>query len=163
MAIIFKLLDTENLHSTKDFSCGNLDIDLYLKGNAIFDHYEVKDATTLVFNDSMLVAYFTLKVGTSIPVINPDTQEITNFETLELVYLGVDSRFQSLGYGTAVINEIKRLAKSTQHRMILLQAVKDATIFYQKNGFEIIEEDQLSSAMIYDTVNPAELEKLWSI
>lgn len=54
---------------------------------------------------------------------------------LELVYVGVKAQFRKMGYGTALLCDLKRFCADNRIPRIQVFSVYDAIKFYEKCGF----------------------------
>lgn len=157
-------ISPEFMKSYKEFSCGNMDIDNYLKNVAYVDTISFDAATSLVIDGEIVVAFFTLNNNYSFDVVNPETNEIEKIYAIEIQYLGVHDKHKMNGIGKQIINYVFDVCRQLNHRYVFLQAVNSAVGYYKKFGFIEIELENTSEkavSMIVDLLDVDLCESYW--
>ncbi|MET1249976.1 GNAT family N-acetyltransferase [Sporolactobacillus sp. STCC-11] len=133
------------------FDCDNTSLNSFLKRQAFFEHIDFKSRTQLVYRDSNLLAYFTLKES-KIELDTTDTEDeedsaSENLErhSLDIYRLAVDNKFKNSGIGSSIMKYIVTLAKTVNKRYITLDAIYEYWKWYHKRGFEVASEDQVTN------------------
>ncbi|MGY3703116.1 hypothetical protein BW731_00245 [Vagococcus martis] len=152
--IEFELIGIDYYLKTKDFDCKNLEINNYLKSNAYPDTIEFEASTSLVYKDGEVVAFFVTNDNFFIEIVDPETNNIIKIHAIEIQYLGVDCNHKKQGVGKAIIYHLIEVCREMNNRFIFLQSVKTSVGFYEKVGFQVIEESEQSFSMMMDLLNP---------
>jgi len=151
MALTIELLDSKK-HNRSVFSCGNDNLDSYIRRQASQD-LKKKVATVFILIDSPnvdIIAYYTLSAYT-IDIANLDAafaKGIPRYPLLPATLLGrlaVDQTFHLLGVGELVlIDALKRVLNATAQVASLAVVVDaidtNAVSFYQKYGFRQFQQ-----------------------
>ena len=64
-------------------------------------------------------------------------------KTAQIRFMAVDTPYQKSGLGTVLLKELESRAKKKSACLIILYAREKAVIFYEKNGYEVIEKSHL--------------------
>jgi GNAT superfamily N-acetyltransferase len=128
----------------KNFKCGNSSLDRYLKQNAYYDTIDLLACTNLVFYNSNLIGYFSLRKAK----LNVDASldELDYDYSLDITRLAVDEKYQKNGFGTLIVRKIVEMAKTVNERFVTLDALIEVHPWYTKRGFiSFIEEEEIRS------------------
>lgn len=66
----------------------------------------------------------------------------------------MDCNHKKQGVGKAIIYHLIEVCREMNNRFIFLQSVKTSVGFYEKMGFQVIEESEQSFSMMMDLLNP---------
>ncbi|MGG1339189.1 GNAT family N-acetyltransferase [Bacillus thuringiensis] len=120
------------------FNCSNDSMSNYLKQSAYYNYAEYEENTTLVIFDEWVFGYFTLKMG-EIHLSNKCKP------ALEIKRLAIQNKEQNKNLGSMVIEYIEGIARQVNVRFIKLDGLKEYEGWYQKQGFKIIESNDLGN------------------
>src|SRR5690606_3114880 len=105
---VYKTISVEDIEHIKNFGCGNGSMERFLQLEAYASHIHRESSTTLIYLNSILIGYFTIK------------HEETDYEpwidgssynsSLDIARLAVISEMQNLGIGTAIVEHIIKIA-----------------------------------------------------
>ena len=158
-------ISSDYIKSYKEFSCGNMDIDNYLKNAAYVDTIGFDAATSLVIDGEDVVAFFTLNNNYSFDVVDPETNEIEKIYAIEIQYLGVHDKYKLKGIGKQIINYVFDICRQLNHRYVFLQSVKSAVGYYKQFGFVELELDSMPEkavSMVADLLDEEVCESYWN-
>lgn len=153
------------MKSYKEFSCGNMDIDNYIKNIAYVDTIGFDAATSLVIDGEDVVAFFTLNNNYSFDVVDPETNEIEKIYAIEIQYLGVLDNFKMQGIGRQIISHVFDVCRQLNHRYVFLQSVLSAVGYYKKFGFielELGNTPEKAVSMFVDLLDEDLNESYWN-
>ena len=138
--------------STLEFSCGNSEIDRYLKEDAAKDC----DCVTYVFSDidtDDVIAFASLRCS---GIIFQDSNHLELLPAIEIRYFATDERFQHIQMQTDISNDrycisdsvfcelIRMVREIACHTVgaeyVVLYSVPTAVSFYRRNLFEEFNE-----------------------
>ena len=135
------------------FDCGNKDLNDFLCKDEVREYEkEYLGSTTLVYYNGALVAYYTLYNDTlrlEYFKRNPAFSKLSEYRiegvpAFTIGRLAVDKQWQCKGVGRILMQRIVMFAldhsRQTGVRLILVQAKRDAFIFYEKLGFQFVFE-----------------------
>lgn len=170
--IVRKMDDHEKIDS---FNCGEgfADLNDFIINDAPLYRKELFAVTYLMEDEGAPVAYFSLandRIGiedfldtTSYNRFRRkrfvNSKRIKHYPAVKICRLGVDARRQHSGLGTKLMNFIKLFFlddNKTGCRYITVDAHIDAVTFYLKNGFEFLQDIQITESsdstvlMFYD-------------
>lgn len=158
-------ISPEFMKSYKGFSCGNMDIDNYIKNIAYVDTIGFDAATSLVIDGEDVVAFFTLNNNYSFDVVDPESNEIEKIYAIEIQYLGVHDKYKMKGIGKQIINYVFDVCRQLNHRYVFLQSVISAVGYYKKFGFIEMELDNIPEkavSMIVDLLDEDLNDSYWN-
>lgn len=139
--------------SVKSFDCGNQSLNEFLCTDEVRNYErELLGKTTLVFCQGKLTGYYTLfntklrieylKTYKSFSKLG--TYHLDGIPSIALGRLAIDKAWQNKGIGRTVFQRIAINtldgAEQSAIRLIVVQAKKDATDFYEKLAFEYVFE-----------------------
>lgn len=157
----------------KPFKCAEEDLNGFLFDDAKHFQDELMAVTYLLedHDENVTVAYFSLladkitfnseekaiwnRLNRNIP--NPKRRR--NYPALKIGRLAVHEKYKGEGVGTFVIDSIKYAFTSVKRlecRFLTVDALKSATHFYEKNGFQFFTEqdkDEDTRLMFFDLKN----------
>jgi GNAT superfamily N-acetyltransferase len=119
----------------KSFESGNEDLNNFLLNDAKDYLASLLSVTYIIQSDSDTVAYYCRK----------------SYPAVKIGRLAVSKKFANAGIGTMIIDTIKELYKNSsfQHagcRFIIVDAYKNALLFYEKNRFKYLTENDKDDA-----------------
>lgn len=124
----------------RKFNCGNGSINGFLKTDAFLSHVYKESSTTLVFNDSQLIGYFTIK---KIKVKFEINRQIEEVDCLEIARIGVDLSWQNKGIGEILVSHIIDLAYMFNERYVVGFAIREKVDWYRtKFNFRLVSEEE---------------------
>jgi GNAT superfamily N-acetyltransferase len=145
----------EDFSALRDFTCGDTDLDDYIRNDAAAHKRELLSETYILKE---------ITVGTSFPVAFvslcndaiqlslekrkstlPDKKRYPYLPAVKVARLGVHQMFQGRNIGTYLINMVKQLFllnNRTGCRFITVDAYNSPRVirFYQKNGFDLLHD-----------------------
>ena len=131
------------------FSCGQADLDRFFEHYAGQNQFKLHLAVTYVaVVQARIVGFATLAASTMERTSVPDARlrkRLPGYPLpmLRLARLGVDTRAQGLGIGTALLRHVLFLAVEQRDRLgcvgVLIDAKPAAVSFYQSLGFTPVE------------------------
>lgn len=126
------------------FSCGNADLDDFLKTDALSNMDDWVSVTKVIFVDKVLAGYFTITPDT----IHKGRVEYSDkvaeypyqkYPAVKLARLAVDEQFQHRGIGTELMADFfktaRKVVKSAGGRYVTVDAKNTACAFYERFGF----------------------------
>ncbi len=130
------------------FDCGNKYINDFLKNKALHNFYINESSTKVLLFEEEIIGFYTTKI---------DNLKY-NSEDYYVVYLesiAVDKQYQGMRLGQLLLDNFISKARDTVEFLgllgISLKAVPTKRDWYEKNGFEYIEEvEEKLNLMIYD-------------
>lgn len=66
--------------------------------------------------------------------------QINSDSNAQIRFMAVENKFQGMGLGSKVLNELEFLAKEKKCKHIILHARENALSFYKKKGYRIINK-----------------------
>lgn len=138
-----RLITLEDFSKIQRFKCGNTSIENFLKQEAYYLTITKECSTTLVFDQSELVGFFSLRKST---FQVEDEGELIDFPCLDIARIATSSVAQKNGYGTAMLNQIFEVAHTVNERYITLEALIERYDWYLKRGFIPLIEDEAIQA-----------------
>lgn len=138
-----KLITINDFPKIQHFKCGNTSIENFLKQEAYYLTITKKCSTTLVFNQTELVGFFSLRKST----LQVESKgKLLNFPCLDIARIATSEAVQNKGYGTAMIEKIFEVAHTVNERYITLEALIEHYHWYSKRNFiPLIEEEAMQS------------------
>jgi predicted GNAT family N-acyltransferase len=147
----------------KSFESGNEDLNNFLLNDAKDYLTSLLSVTYIIQSDSDIVAYYCLSndrlsqlpeeksIWNKINRLLSNKKRRKSYPAVKIGRLAVSKKFTNAGIGTAIIKTIKGLYKdsSLQHagcRFITVDAYKNASSFYEKNGFRYLTENDKNDA-----------------
>lgn len=143
MKLTSRLITLEDYPQIQNFKCGNTSIENFLKQEAYYLTITKECSTTLVFNQSELVGFFSLRKSTlQVEVAG----ELIDFPCLDIARIATSRSFQEKGYGTKILNRIFEIANTVNERYITLEALIERYDWYVKRGFiSLIDKEALQA------------------
>lgn len=134
-----RLITHEDFTQIQNFKCGNTSIENFLKQEAYYLTITKECSTTLVFDQSKLIGFFSLRKST----LNVEIAgEIIEFPCLDIARIATSNTIQKRGYGTAIVCKIFDIASTVNERFITLEALIERYDWYVNRGFApLIEEE----------------------
>lgn len=157
----------------KPFKCKEQDLNGFLFDDAKFFQKELMSVTYLLENpkENVTVAYFSLLADkiiftpeekTTWNKINrniPNSKRRRNYPAVKIGRLAVNENYVGTGIGTFILDSIKYAFTTTARlgcRFLTVDALISATLFYEKNGFNFLTENDKNDEtrlMFYDLKN----------
>ncbi len=147
-------LNYDNLNLTNGFSCGNLEFDFFLQGNAIEEH---RVSTYLILYNNDLLGFFSLSAN-GIYIEDNDNSEISYISSaIEISYFALEKKYHHVSYneeeekkGTkfylsdVLISKILEFISNyiidiVGAQFIILYSVPEAESLYSRNEFKSFE------------------------
>lgn len=161
--MIVKSINDVSKEEIDVFSCGNNELDYFLKKYALINDKNGYGKTFLLKDDGELVGFFTI-CSSSIKF-----EEYPNYENaiipkypipcIRIARLAVKSSKQGKGYGKELLKQallrILNVADTIGVKLIVVDAKKTSTKFYEKYGFIKLKSDSLSYYLLIDTIKLA--------
>lgn len=159
---VFKLTK-EYLELVEDFTCGNEEIDKYLKSKAIDDMECGNNFTRIIVNNdnNELIGYYSINC-TSIVMENYNHKYFS--PAIEIKMFALSEKYQGMKFSKddedddmfsdqilcEIINKIVEITElHISARSIILYSVPKAKNFYLRNDFELFSEYMISSDDLY--------------
>lgn len=133
--------------SLEDFTCSNGSMDNFLKFDAYLAHLEREASTTLVYYESKVIAYFSLKRSK----IRVDGIQ-DDINALDLARLAVDENYQGIGVGTFILARIREIADMVNERYIQTDALWERWKWYENRGFNHIIDEEIDEKFHHELV-----------
>lgn len=158
--IQFKLITQDDYNLYKNFKCTNSSMDRFLRNDAYFSTITKEAATSLVFYKDQLVGYFTLQRHKTRVF-----EEIDQSSFLYIERLAVSENYQGNGIGKYILNEILKIARMINERIVFLDALIEKVEWYENRHFikAIEEETEMSNkdglVLMFADLLDRELEK----
>ncbi len=150
-------------YDLESFTCGNNDLDRFLKRFALRNDSKGYGKTFLLYDEGEMVGFFTL-CSSSIG-FEEYPPELAAYlprypiPCIRIARLAVREDKQGLGYGKALLKEafIKILEASLTvgFYLVVVDAKETSAAFYEKYGFLRLESDKLSYFLKLDTLKKA--------
>jgi len=147
-ALEIRPLRTDDDRST--FSCGQPDLDRFFEHYAGQNQFKLHLAVTYVaIADSRIFGFATVAASSLTRARLPSARlrrrlSAYPLPVLRLARLGVDTRAQGQGVGSALLGHVLQLALDQRERLgcvgIVADAKPDAVAFYERYGFESLED-----------------------
>lgn len=161
--MIIKSINDVSKKEIDAFSCGNNDLDYFLKKYALTNDKNGYGKTFLLKDDNELVGFFTI-CSSSIKF-----DEYPNYEKvvipkypipcIKIARLAVKLSKQGKGYGKELLKQaflrILNVADTIGVKLIVVDAKKGSSKFYEKYGFNRLKNDGLSYYLLIDTIKQA--------
>lgn len=138
-----RLITHEDFTKIQNFKCGNTSIENFLKQEAYYLTITKECSTTLVFDQSELVGFFSLtKSSLHIEIAG----EMIDFPCLDIARIATAKNYQKQGFGTAMLNMIFNIANTVNERFITLEALIENYDWYVNRGFiPLVEKEAIHS------------------
>ncbi|MFT8362553.1 MAG: GNAT family N-acetyltransferase [Sporolactobacillus sp.] len=154
------LITQEDYVLCKNFKSTNPSMDNFLKNDAYFSTITKEAATSLVLYKEQLVGYFTLQRHKT-----RTFEEINQNNFLYIERIAVEQNYQRKGIGDYILNNILKISRMVNERIIFLDALIEKVEWYEKRHFNrVIEnESKLSNkdglVLMFADLSDKELEK----
>ena len=165
--ILKSIVDIEN-ELINEFSCGNRDLDLFLKKHA-FKNDQIGYGKTFVgIENNQIIGFFTLCSASikfeSLPKGNVSSLPRYPIPCIRIARLAVKKEMQNKGYGKLLLKEallkIIYASATIGIRLVVVDAKETAKFFYAKYGFQpLIEEESTLFLEIETIINAYKLSK----
>jgi len=164
-----KLLENETI---KSFDCGDDDLNDFIMNRAD-DYHKAMLSVTYVFEhkaSGKIIGYFSLandKISIDDFVNNTEfnrfrkkrfanEKRIRSYPSVKICRLGIDNDFHGYGVGTMIIDFIKLYYSKDNKagcRFLTVDAYHNAVIFYERNEFKILRDDDRKTHLLYYDLN----------
>lgn len=148
------------------FDCGAKPLNRFLKNKALnqMRRYESRVFAATLNGSPNCIGYYALQLGSdNMPDSLKDRRQDYSknykaFPAIDLNYLAVDSRYQGMGLGTYLLQDVfekvASVAECAGFYALTLQSYdQNSTKFYKKLGFEEFSEGPGQPKMLYPTQN----------
>ncbi len=162
--MILKPIEEISEEDLKSFSCGNNDLDNFLRKNALNNEKKGFGRTFLLEDMNEIVGFFTLCSASIKYQEFSDCDDVSlpryPIPCIRIARLGVKKEKHRKGYGKALLKEaflkILSVADIVGIRLIVIDAKESSTSFYEKFGFLKLHDDKLSYFLLVDTLKQIE-------
>ena len=142
------------------FSCGNGDLDGFLKKYAKINDENGYGKTFLLMDEKRIAGFFTLCSSSirfeEFPEFNSHLFPKYPIPCIKIARLAVDIDYQRKGYGKELLKEaflrIISVSASVGVRLIIVDAKESSKTFYEKYGFRCLKGEKLSYYLLIDTL-----------
>lgn len=159
-----KTLEEVTTEELEVFSCGHVELDNYLKRHALNNEKIGYGRTFILEDEEKIVGFFT-HCSASIK-FQEFPFEARRFlpkypiPCIKIARLGVEITKQGKGYGKELLKQaffkILSVSQEIGVRLVLVDAKKESSAFYEHYGFLKLHDDQLTYYLSIDT-----LKKIW--
>lgn len=151
--IQFKIISTDDFTHINTFYCGNYSIESFLKEEAYYSHISREASTTLVYVNTELACFYTLrrtplKLGIDIKADIPEHHHYS----LDLARLGVSTKYQGQGIGSYVVKNIIDMAYQIGDRFLTTDALHEKWEWYRDIGFYALINDEITQPENHDGI-----------
>jgi len=156
----------------KSFDCGDDDLNDFIMNRAD-DYHKAMLSVTYVFEhkaSGKIIGYFSLandKISIDDFVNNTEfnrfrkkrfanEKRIRSYPSVKICRLGIDNDFHGYGVGTMIIDFIKLYYSKDNKagcRFLTVDAYHNAVIFYERNEFKILRDDDRKTHLLYYDLN----------
>lgn len=161
-----RLVRLEEIKELKPFDCGDNDLNGFLKDDAKFYTEEMIANTFVMEDEHETIAYFSLlndKISQTTVSKNlwrklrkslPHKKHLGSYPAMKIGRLAISKNQQGKCWGTKLVSAIKQMAINTPMavsacRFLTVDAYKEALLFYEKNGFKrLLNENEETSYTI---------------
>ncbi len=151
----------------QDFDCGDDDLNDFLKNSAANYRKQLLAVTYVLVskkNPEKIIGYCSLANDTvalsdfkNSTLFNrfrrelefPNSKRLKSYPAVKVCRLGVDLSARNMGAGTKILDFVKsRFAANPESgcRFLTVDAYVDAITFYEKNGFHLLDEDEVKKS-----------------
>ena len=142
------------------FSCGNLDLDKFLRKYALINDQNGYGKTFILEDGGQLVGFFTLCSSSinfeEFPVNNAHLLPRYPIPCIRIARLAVQKESQGKGYGRELLRQaflrILNVATTVGVRLIVVDAKESSKSFYEKYGFAHLKNNKLTYYLLLDTL-----------
>lgn len=144
-----------------NFSCGQKDLDLFLKKHAYTNDKNGYGKTYLLCNSNNVLGFFTLSAAQISFDEFPLNAKIPKYPlpAIRIARLGVNILFQHKGYGKMLLKEaflkILEIKDRVGIKLIIVDAKDESISFYQKFGFDFLLTKSNTMYLLLDTLTDA--------
>ena len=160
--IISLISDYQSKSNVEKFSCGNADLDDYLKKYAHQNHVNNISKTYLLIDDeheNSIVGYVTLCATSIRPDHLPkDYLKLPKYlvPAIKIARLAVDSRYQGQHFGKALLHYAFKKSITTSIsvgvKLVVVDAKEESKSFYEKYGFISLPDFPLTYVIAIEKV-----------
>lgn len=144
----------------KLFSCGNNDLDNFLKKHALNNDRTNIGKTFLIEDMDEIVGFFTLCSASikyqELPGHSSVALPKYPIPCIKIARLGVKKERQGKGYGKALLKEaflkILSVVDSVGTKLVVVDAKESSASFYEQFGFSKLQENKLSYFLLIETL-----------
>ena len=156
----------------KSFDCGDDDLNDFIMNRAD-DYHKAMLSVTYVFEhkaSGKIIGYFSLandKISIDDFVNNTEfnrfrkkrfanEKRIRSYPSVKICRLGIDNNFHGYGVGTMIIDFIKLYYSKDNKagcRFLTVDAYHNAVIFYERNEFRCLHNDDRKTFLLYYDLN----------
>lgn len=160
----YKVHILKSTDCVKGFSCGDEDLDYFIKNEALAFGNALLALTYVVIDKASghIVAYFSLATDKlSVADFNSNSEfnrfrkrrfehekRLRSYPAVKLCRLGVDNRLKGSGLGSFLLSFVTYYCTNGNRfgcRFLVVDAYKSAADFYGKNGFLKLKESKIES------------------
>lgn len=145
------------------FSCGNIELDRFLRKNALINDLNGYGKTFLLENNAEIIGFFTLSSFSikfdEYPNVEGEKLPKYPIPCIKIARLAVNKKYQKQGYGKQLLKQaflkILSVSDTVGIRLIVVDAKESAINFYTKYGFEQLENGKSSYYLLLNTLKDA--------
>lgn len=161
--MIVKSIGEVNEKEMISFSCGNNDLDTFIRRHALINDKNGYGKTFVLIDEKEIVGFFTL-CSASIKYDEFTINESMIFPKypipcIKIARLGVRKEKHGRGYGKELLKQaflrVLNVSSTIGIRLVLVDAKEPSKSFYEKFGFSRLKEDKLSYYLLIDTLRQA--------
>jgi ribosomal protein S18 acetylase RimI-like enzyme len=158
---VFRIEPIARTHKTKEFDCGEADLNSFLKQFALKNSVNDIGRTYVAVRpgEKQIVGYYTISTGTIKFYQLPDERRLPRYPipTIHIARLAADVRVQGQGLGEALLfDALKRAANASREigvKVVELIALHEkAKAFYIRYGFKELKDTPLHLYLNIETV-----------
>lgn len=140
------------------FSCGNEELDKYLREFALINDKNGYGKTFLLYDDKELVGFFTLSSASIRYEDFPKKKSMPKYPipAVRIARLAVRKDKQGKGYGAELLKQaflrIMVISEKVGVRLIVVDAKETSASFYEHYGFGRLKDDGLTHYLLLETL-----------
>ena len=144
----------------KDFSCGNKDLDNFLKKFALRNDQNGYGKTFILEDKNEIIGFFTLCSSSirfeELPLKQSVSLPKYPVPCIRIARLAVNKIYQGKGYGRELLKQaflrILSASSTIGIRLIVVDAKETSASFYEKYGFERLNSNGMTYYLLLDTL-----------
>lgn len=158
--MILKTIYDVSEKKINSFSCGNNDLDKFLKKYALRNDENGYGKTFLLEDNNEIVGFFTLCSSSinfeEFPILQSANLPKYPIPCIKIARLGVDKKKQCCGYGRELLKQaflkILNASQTIGIRLIVVDAKESSASFYEKYGFSRLSKGKLAYYLLIETL-----------
>ena len=158
--MIIKSIHDVDQDDIQSFTCGNIDLDEFLKKHAKNNDLNGYGKTFVLVDNDAFIGFFTLCSASiafeEYPASKAQHLPKYPIPCIRIARLAVDKRFQGEGYGKELLKQaflrILNVYPTIGIRLVVVDAKQSAASFYEKYGFVRLQNKKLSYFLPIETI-----------